>query len=54
MPSPNLGIFLVDQLSDEIETIRLDQVAHKLYRLPYQEKFVLIPMLNFDDVVPLI
>lgn len=48
------GIHLVDNLSDKIETFPLNHVTLKYYRLPYENKFVLIPLLNFDDIIPLV
>lgn len=52
--SSNFGIIIADNLSEETQEFPLDHVVHKYYSLPYQNRLVLIPMLNFDDIIPLI
>lgn len=42
----NLGIILASQLSVLKEEFPIDSVIHKYYRLPFEDKFVLIPLIH--------
>lgn len=42
----NLGIILASDLSISIEEFPINSVLHKYYRLPFQQKFVLLPLIH--------
>lgn len=42
----NLGILLASELSATEEEFLVTSVIHKFFRLPFEDKFVLIPLLH--------
>lgn len=47
--SSNLGIYLVSNLSSELQEMPVSDISQKVVLLPFQTKHVALPMLHSDE-----
>lgn len=48
LPSSRLGIFLVEQKFNGLKECHLSQVTAKCVKLPYDQKFIMVPIIHTD------
>lgn len=47
MPSSALDIFQVSELSTELEVINIQNLKSKMFRMPYEQDFVVMPIIHY-------